>query len=111
MRIFRKVKDAWDWNRFGLRLGRVKDVLEKESRMQGYDVKTTLLKGAKAFGVSLLAVAGAAVLGWLSDNAAVAKALNDGGLSPALVAVLVPVIHSLVQMFTNWKKNHDKAAQ
>jgi hypothetical protein len=109
--LFGKVKAAWDWNVWGLRLGRVKDVLEKESRMQGYDWKVTVLKGLKAFGVSLLAVAGAAVLAWLGDNAAVTKALNDGGLSPALVAVLVPVIHSAVQMFTNWQKNHGKAAQ
>jgi hypothetical protein len=107
--LFGKVKKVIDWNKLGLRLSRVEGVLEKESHM--YDVKVTLLKGLKAFGVSALAVVGAALLAWLGDNVAITKALNDGGLSPALVAVLVPVIHSAVQMFTNWKKNHDKAAQ
>jgi hypothetical protein len=109
MGLFGKVKKLVDWNVFGSRLNRAADQIEKEGRM--YDVKVTLLKGLKAFGVSALAVVGAALLAWLGDNVAITKALNDGGLSPALVAVLVPVIHSAVQMFTNWKKNHDKAAQ
>jgi hypothetical protein len=106
--MFGKVKKFISWNRLGLKLGRVQDVLEKEKRMQGYDPKVTLLKGLKAFAVSALAVAVTAILAWAGDNAVIAKTLQEGGLSPALVAVLVPLIHGGVQMLTNWWKNRGK---
>lgn len=107
MGLFGGIKKLIDWNRLGIQLDRAGSEIEKESRM--YDVKVTLLKGLKAFGYSAGAVALTAVLGWASDNAAVSKAL-EGTLSPALIAVLVPIIHSLVTMAENWWKNRNNGA-
>ena len=89
--------------RWLFRLNRAKSAIESEGRM--YDVKVTLLKGAKALAISAGAVAAAAVLGYLGDVDAVTHALKNAGVSTVLVAALVPVIAGAAHAGLNYLKN------
>jgi hypothetical protein len=87
----------------GLKLRRAQSAIEKEGRM--YDVKVTLVKGAKSFAIGAAAVAVAAVAGYMADSTAVTEALKHGGMSDVLVIALVPVIKAGGTMLLNWLKN------
>lgn len=60
--------------------------------MNGYNFKTTVLKGLKALGLGAAGVVGAALAGYLSNAPAVTQALHNAGFSDLLVAALVPLI-------------------
>ena len=81
----RAVKVWWQWRR-------LEGALEREARMDGYDPKKTLLKALRALGAGALSVVLAALMGYLTDSAAMAAALREAGLSDALNAALVPLL-------------------
>lgn len=94
------------WNRFGLRLGKLQDALEKEEKM-GFDWKITAWKGAKALGLGILAVAGAAGFAYLSDATATTEALKHAGVSDLIVVALVPILKAAGTMGVNWLQHRD----
>lgn len=88
---------SWLW-----KLNRAASAIEKEGRM--YDVKVTLVKGAKALAITAGAVALNAALLSLADTATLEHALGPI-LSPVLRAALIPVIAGAAHSGLNWLKN------
>lgn len=84
------------------RINRAASAIEKEGRM--YDVKVTLIKGAKALAITAGAVALNAALLSLADPVALQHALGPI-LSPVLLAAIVPVIAGAAHAGLNWLKN------
>lgn len=94
------------WNRFGLRLGKLQDVLQEEEKM-GYDIKISMIKALKALALGALAVAGAAIFGYLTDTSLVSDALRNGGVKDVIVVALVPILKAVGTFGLNWLQHRD----
>lgn len=60
------------------------------------DGKAVLINGVKHFGLSALAVGGAAILGWLGNDTALSDVLTKAGVPGYVALALVPLLHSVL---------------
>jgi hypothetical protein len=112
--LFRKVKAAWDWNRFGLKLSRAKDAIEKELEMEAeatpktYDFKKSLVKGLLGLLLVALASAAGVVATQFADSAIVAGQLESAGVSKQVSVAVAAVVAFIAEAVRNYLKNRDK---
>ena len=99
------LRDLKAWLALGGQLSRARKALEKEAKVEGYDVKITAAKAGRALLAGALSVCGAALVGYLTDSAAMAAALREAGLSDALTAALVPALLAIGAGLRNGLKN------
>jgi hypothetical protein len=72
------------------------DVIEEElKKPMG---KTILLNGFKHAILSILAVAGASAIGYLTNDTALLNLLTSAGIPGFVAVALVPLLHSLLAM-------------
>lgn len=117
MKLFKKVRAAWDWNRLGLKLSKAKDVISKELEMEAeakpelvkYDVKKSLAKGL--WGLFLVALVSAAgvIATQFADSAIVAGQLEAAGASKTVSVAVAAVIAFIAEAVRNYLKHKDKA--
>lgn len=70
-----------------------------------YDARLTLWKGAKSLLITGASVALAAVAAYWSDPLLVSEVLTKAGAPVTVVAVVAPILTSLVRMADNWRKH------
>jgi hypothetical protein len=108
--LFGGIKKVIDWNKFGLKLDRAKDAIEKEQEMQGYDVQKSILKGLKGLALVALTMAAASILTQFADSTFVDHQLEAAGVSHMVATALAGVIAYAAEHGRNWLKNRDKVA-